>query len=243
MWQSLGAIAGALGSGLMEDSLKKGQTEWNKEQQLDYERKAPAAQMQGYRDAGLNPMLAASKGVDFGGIQAGSGITSPAQTYAAIMSSAAATKQAEVQEQQSPSVMELNTTQSALNRANKEKSREEANLALQNANLTERSFKSATALVNAVSRHMGAFAMDMNPTEQALSEYLQKYRLPMEVQTALAATAERSNEKDLQELINMPGANALMKGVGLLLKIYLGTKGSSSTTVLPGGGIISTERK
>ena len=47
MWQALGAIAGALGSGAMEDSFKKGQTEWNKEQQLDYERKAPAAQMTG----------------------------------------------------------------------------------------------------------------------------------------------------------------------------------------------------
>ena len=53
-------------------------------------------------------MLAASKGVDFGGIQAGSGITSPAQTYAAIQSSAAALKQADVSESQSPSVIQSN---------------------------------------------------------------------------------------------------------------------------------------
>lgn len=109
MLQALGAIAGAVGSGLMEDSIKKGQTEWNKEQQLDLMRKAPMAQMQGYRDAGLNPMLAATQGVTFPTISQGSGITSPASSYGQIQSAAAAMKQADTTASVAPSTIDLNT--------------------------------------------------------------------------------------------------------------------------------------
>ena len=112
------AAAIAAADAILGDSAKKGQTEWNKEQQLDYERKAPAAQMQGYREAGLNPMLAYSQGVDFSGIQQGSGITSVSQNYGQITSAQAAMKQAETSESQSPSVIESNL--SSANRARAE---------------------------------------------------------------------------------------------------------------------------
>lgn len=102
------AIAGALADTILGDSMKKGQTEWNKEQQIDYERKAPAAQMEGYKAAGLNPMLAYSQGVDFAGIQQGSGVTSVAQNYGQITSAQAAMKQAETSEERMPSEVQLN---------------------------------------------------------------------------------------------------------------------------------------
>lgn len=92
--QALGAIAGAVGSGFLEDSFKKGQTEFNKEQQLDLMQKTPAAQMKGFADAGLNPMLVYQQG-SFPSLNAGSGITSPGSVYSQIQGASAASTQAE----------------------------------------------------------------------------------------------------------------------------------------------------
>lgn len=64
------SFIGSSASALVNDSLQKGRTEWNKEQDLDKMRKAPTAQMQGLAAAGLNPMLAYGK-LDFGGVAPG----------------------------------------------------------------------------------------------------------------------------------------------------------------------------
>lgn len=110
MLQALGAIAGAVGSGFLEDSMKKGQTEWNKEQQLDLMRKTPAAQMRGFQDAGLNPMLAYQQG-SFPSLSAGSGITSPGSVYSAIQSSSAQSQQADTAQMVGESTSALQTAQ------------------------------------------------------------------------------------------------------------------------------------
>lgn len=98
----LGSIVGTLGSAFLNQSIGQRNTEFNKEQNLDYERKAPSAQVQGLRDAGLNPMLAYGK-LDFGGVAPGpmgssnfnTDMAALQQSGASGVSSAASTQQAE----------------------------------------------------------------------------------------------------------------------------------------------------
>lgn len=140
----LGAIMGALGSSFLEDSSKKGQTEFNKEQQLDLMRKTPAAQMQGFKDAGLNPMLAYQQG-SFPSLTAGSGITSPGAVYSQMQGSAAAVSQAETASRQTDSNVDKITQEISNLKTDQERTKafmdnireEYQNLVKQGYNLTE----------------------------------------------------------------------------------------------------------
>lgn len=95
MLKEIGGFLASTASALVGDSLQKGRTEWNKEQDLDKMRKAPTAQVQGLQDAGLNPMLAYSK-LDFGPVAPGPmAQINYAQDYASIKQAQAAEDSAE----------------------------------------------------------------------------------------------------------------------------------------------------
>lgn len=201
MLQALGAIGAAIGSGLLEDDMKKGQTEWNKEQQLDLMRKTPAAQMQGFRDAGLNPMLTYSQG-SFPSISAGSGITSPGSVYSALQSSAAASQQADT-------AADVGAASAGLLRAQTK---------------TE-SFRSAIAHNDAIKGNYavmqlaGALDAAMKVTGESGANAiaaLEEPRIKAGLQELRAALASAKNDADVYEALNSKAVNMALDLLGKL---------------------------
>lgn len=203
----LGSSAGAL----VGDSLAKGRTEWNKDQQLDLYRKAPTAQMEGLRAAGLNPMLA-YQNVEFGGVAPGAyGAPDYVKDYSSVQSSAASASQAESQARQVESNVGLQ--------------KEQANKAFQEAGLTENSLRIADNLLRAMANHDGVLrAMSMSNVDQGIEKFLRAARVSPELQNAAASIQERLNSEELHKLLNVPAANELMKFMQLLLRVFVSAK-------------------
>lgn len=206
MLESLGAIAGAIGSGFMEDSMKKGQTEWNKEQQLDLMRKTPAAQMQGYRDAGLNPMLTYQQG-SFPSLTAGSGITSPGSVYSQIRGSSAASQQADTGQ-------EVGEASSALMRAQAKTEYFRGAIAQNDAIKGNYAVMQLAGILDAAVRVTGELGSN------AISK-LEEPRIRAGLAELRAAFASANNDGDVYEALNS-------KAVGLALDVLGKLTGSGN---------------
>lgn len=206
MLQALGAAAAAIGSGFMEDSMKKGQTEWNKEQQLDLMRKTPTAQVEGFRAAGLNPMLVYQQG-SFPSLSAGSGITSPGSVYSQIQGSSAASQQADT-------AASVGETTSALQRAQAKTEGFRSAIAHNDAIKGNYAVMQLAGVLDAAMRVTGEMGTD------AISR-LEEPRIRAGLQELRAAFASAKNDADVYEALNS-------KAVGLALDVLGKLTGSGN---------------
>ncbi|QXP44334.1 MAG: DNA pilot protein [Arizlama microvirus] len=204
----LGAGAAAVGSGFLGSDMRKGETEWNKEQDLDKARKMPSAQVFGLKAAGLNPMLAAAGGfASGGGVTPSSANFSAANEYANISNSLSSAQQADTAATQTASNVKMQEQQTR-------KLMADAGISFE----TERQL---TALTHAMMRKGGAHVLIEGSGQEALTAFMQSARVDREVQAAAAEMAEKSNMEELQKFLNMPAANALMQALQLAVRLFV----------------------
>lgn len=234
MWPALIAAGGALAGTLLSNEESKNSAQ---SQERFQERMSNTAYQRAMADmtaAGLNPMLAYSNGgasVPAGAMYTAQNAGAAAgQAYAAATSARAAESQAEQQAPVAEATVGNLRTQSAVNVAQKAKIEAETRNALINGDISQTTANTVQAIQRGVMSLGGVQIAEMSVGDEALRKYAEQYILKPEMAAALAKLEERSNQAELQKLLNMPAANAVMQVVQLMLKAYLGTRGSTSFT-------------
>lgn len=204
------AAAGLVGSKLLDNWSARSNARYQNELSLDQYRATPAAQMQGFREAGLNPMLA-FQNTSF----APSAPVAPVASD--LTASATGVFRAQTERDQADSVIALQ--------------RNQAKQVLLQAGLTKNALDESTAFLDAMASSKGFNPQWLSGTERekALVEFAKAARVDPELQDAAARVAERLNDQQLHDFVNAPGANMLMQFGQMLLRLVLGLRGSTTT--------------
>jgi len=215
-----GAFAAALGGGIMDAWSNNYNAKKQDERTLRMYRLAPQHQMQGFADAGLNPMLAYSR-MDFPNSSAGytptsftTGITQSMQASASMESAQAATSQASSSARQA-SVAETRV------KAEVDKMGAETRKTLAEAGISEASERQISAFIRAIARQYGVQIIEMSESDEAISKFMGDTRVRGELASVGAAVAENLNREELHKFLNMPAANALMQAAQVALRFFM----------------------
>lgn len=224
-------VGGALGGALDQDQANQYNSAEAASNRSFQERMSNTSYQRAMADmqkAGLNPMLAYSNGG--ASVPTGSMASYPTGVDQASASSVATSFRM-------PSEIDVNKanvvnlgTQSGLNVATKERVQQETRKVMADADISQTTANTVQAIQRGVMSLGGVSITEMSVGDEALRKYAEEYILKPEMAAALAKLEERSNQAELQKLLNMPAANAVMQVVQLMLKAYLGTRGSTSFT-------------
>lgn len=212
-----GPVGTAVGAGLggyLEQDQANSYNSAQASRQMDFQSQMRSTSYQtamaDMRAAGLNPMLAFSQG--------GASVPAGAMASYASVEPASSAQAALAQSSKVPDEIELLRANTGNVRQQTRLLVEQTDKAIADAGMAHATAAQLYALNRAIAGRYGVQFSGLSNTEEALSKFMRQTKVDPDIQDAAAQVALRSNEEDLQKLLNAPAANVAMQFMQLLLK-------------------------